>query len=273
MLDQVVNSIKTDEQKIKFSTDLASIVLYNIQPLGRSGLYTEKKEKELWNNVKNIDTNTNLYKEIGVKPDASVKDIIKATDKKTVCSVWFSILIIAIIMNSVVPRVFYTKATIEIAILDGKLIEDRITVRDILYSDNVLDKIRSDLDLNLTTDDLRNNIKIHEGYIKNNRIIISVFGKDSKMITKIANTLGTVVINRHKDIIREKYISTTYPDYKFTRFLSKAEVSNRPIKPRLKFNVGISVVIGLIIGIYFAWLRYKTGISLETNCRRVVLYN
>jgi len=75
---------KLDEAKKKdYSVNLASIVLANLQPFGRSGLYTTKKQEDLQNRVYNIDPNTNLYDVIGVKKDAPVEEIQKAAQEKT----------------------------------------------------------------------------------------------------------------------------------------------------------------------------------------------
>lgn len=83
-LEEIYKQIENNEDKIKFSTDLANIVLYNIKPVGRSGLYTESKEKELWENVDNIDKSTNLYEEIGVSTTTPPQTISKIADKKIV---------------------------------------------------------------------------------------------------------------------------------------------------------------------------------------------
>ncbi|MFA5838860.1 MAG: S41 family peptidase [Candidatus Paceibacterota bacterium] len=81
-LEDIYKQIENDEDKIKFSTDLASIVLYNIKPAGRSGLYTEAKEKELWETVGNVDKTTNLYEEIGVSTTTPPEEISKIANEK-----------------------------------------------------------------------------------------------------------------------------------------------------------------------------------------------
>lgn len=83
-LEEIYKQIENNEDKIKFSTDLASIVLYNIKPVGRSGLYTGSKEKELWENVDNIDKSTNLYEEIGVSTTTPTQTILKIADEKII---------------------------------------------------------------------------------------------------------------------------------------------------------------------------------------------
>ncbi len=82
LVSQVIDNLETVEAKKEFTINLATIVLYNLQPLGRSGLYNIKKETDLWNNVKNIDPETNLYEEIGVNQDASSEEIVAAANEK-----------------------------------------------------------------------------------------------------------------------------------------------------------------------------------------------
>jgi len=81
ILTQVVDGLSDELAKKEFSVYLATIVLYNLQPVGRSGLFTTQKETDLWNNVKNIDPNTNLYTELDVTEDASTEEIAAAADE------------------------------------------------------------------------------------------------------------------------------------------------------------------------------------------------
>ena len=83
MMNQIIDQLETEEAKKEFTVNMATIVLYNLQPLGRSGLYTTQKETELWNNVKNIDPNTNLYEELGVTKNANPEEISQAATNKT----------------------------------------------------------------------------------------------------------------------------------------------------------------------------------------------
>jgi len=82
MVSKIIDDLDTIEAKKEFTVNLATIVLYNLQPLGRSGLYNIKKETELWNNVKNIDPETDLYDEIGVDKEANTEQITQAAEKK-----------------------------------------------------------------------------------------------------------------------------------------------------------------------------------------------
>ncbi len=70
------------EQKKELTANLAQIVLANLQPFGRSGLYTTKDEKALRDNVANIDASIDLYKELAVEKDSSQEEIEKAYQEK-----------------------------------------------------------------------------------------------------------------------------------------------------------------------------------------------
>lgn len=72
-----------DENKKKeFILQLTDIVLANLKPLGRSRLYTVKLEQDLRNTVSNIDPSVDQYQVLGVKKDASEKEIEVAYEKK-----------------------------------------------------------------------------------------------------------------------------------------------------------------------------------------------
>lgn len=81
---EVLNAIKTatagyDQNKKKeFIVNLASIVLANLQPFGRSGLYTEKLETQLKNTVNNVNPEKDLYKDLGLPKNASESAVEQA---------------------------------------------------------------------------------------------------------------------------------------------------------------------------------------------------
>lgn len=74
---------KSDEEKKQFTVDLANIVLANLEPFGRAGLYTEQKEKELKNTVQNIDPSTDLFAVLGLDHNAPQKKIKENFNKKS----------------------------------------------------------------------------------------------------------------------------------------------------------------------------------------------
>lgn len=76
-----LNEIKEEDKKKEFSTNLSDIVLANLQPFGRSRLYSQKQETDLKNIVEN-KAETNHYKTLGVEKDVSGSELEKSFDKK-----------------------------------------------------------------------------------------------------------------------------------------------------------------------------------------------
>lgn len=71
-----------ESQKKEFVTKLADMVLVNLEPFGRSRLYTLKQEKDLRDNVANIDRETDQYQVLGVTKEASQEEIEVAYKEK-----------------------------------------------------------------------------------------------------------------------------------------------------------------------------------------------
>lgn len=72
MLTKIMENME-ENQKKEFSATLAHIVLQNLQPLGRSGLYTQKEEENLQEKVQNVNpetgqVETTVYTKL-VRPD------------------------------------------------------------------------------------------------------------------------------------------------------------------------------------------------------------
>ena len=61
---------------------IAQAVLSSLNPAGRSGLYTQKNEEQLKNTVNNVNPEKDLYKDLGVKKEASREAIAQAYQEK-----------------------------------------------------------------------------------------------------------------------------------------------------------------------------------------------
>jgi len=77
ILEQLVNSYDSDQKKVDFCSTLTDMVLTNLEPFGRSRLYTMKDEKALSDNVSN-KTDVDQYKVLEVDKTASETGIKKA---------------------------------------------------------------------------------------------------------------------------------------------------------------------------------------------------
>ncbi len=69
--------------KVTFVSSVADVVLANLQPFGRSRLYTQRLTQDLSNAVHNVDPSTNLYNSLGVDKNASQEQIEKQYQEKS----------------------------------------------------------------------------------------------------------------------------------------------------------------------------------------------
>jgi len=82
MIEGVLKNYDTEEKKNQFCGILADMVLSNLEPFGRSRLYTIKEEKALSDNVNNKNPTVDRYQELGVSKEASQTAIAEAFKKK-----------------------------------------------------------------------------------------------------------------------------------------------------------------------------------------------
>lgn len=82
MTEEIIKEMDSQKKK-EFVASLSDMVLANLKPFGRSHLLTTASQKELSNEVNNIDPNANLYATLGVSKDAPQKEINSAYQKKT----------------------------------------------------------------------------------------------------------------------------------------------------------------------------------------------
>ena len=80
---EIINKYDSDDKKKEFVATLSNAVLQNLDPKGRSSLYTQKDEAALANNVNNINPGEDLYKDLGVSKDATQDEIDKAYQEKS----------------------------------------------------------------------------------------------------------------------------------------------------------------------------------------------
>lgn len=81
-LTQTIETLQNDEKRKEFSVNLATVVLANLKPFGRSGLYTNQKKQELKNMVENINPEKDLYQNLEVEKQATEQEIEQAFEEK-----------------------------------------------------------------------------------------------------------------------------------------------------------------------------------------------
>lgn len=83
MVASILAKYTDDNKKHQFVTTLADVVASNLEPAGRSRLYTQKETTSLDNTVQNRDPTANRYQDLGVATDASASAIASAYSQKT----------------------------------------------------------------------------------------------------------------------------------------------------------------------------------------------
>ncbi|PIR41546.1 MAG: hypothetical protein COV31_00350 [Candidatus Yanofskybacteria bacterium CG10_big_fil_rev_8_21_14_0_10_46_23] len=71
-----------DEATLKKLALAADITLTNLEPFGRSRLFSQKQQQELSDRVRNVDPQIDLFSEIGVPKEASEEEIATAYNQK-----------------------------------------------------------------------------------------------------------------------------------------------------------------------------------------------
>jgi len=70
------------DQPPKFVASVVDVVLANLEPFGRSRLFTEKQEQDLRNIVENINPDKDLYATLNISKDATKEEIKEAYEEK-----------------------------------------------------------------------------------------------------------------------------------------------------------------------------------------------
>ena len=82
-LTQVLKELKEEGKKKEFAVQLADIVLANLQPFGRSRLYSRREETQLKNTVENRNPDIDQYQVLDITKDASQEEIKKTFEQKS----------------------------------------------------------------------------------------------------------------------------------------------------------------------------------------------
>ncbi|MGM0777892.1 MAG: YveK family protein [Bacillota bacterium] len=140
------------------------------------------------------------------------------------------------------------------------------TYNVIIKSPAILDIVKNNLDLDMTTEQL--NSKITVGSQTDSQVVaITVQDADPKMAADIANTTVNVFQREIKEIMNVDNVS----------ILAKAEVNSSPVKPNPYLNIAIALVVGLMAGVGLAFLleyfdnTVKNEQDIERNLELPVL--
>ncbi|CAM3776239.1 Wzz/FepE/Etk N-terminal domain-containing protein [Aeromicrobium ponti] len=130
------------------------------------------------------------------------------------------------------------------------------TYNVIIKSPAILDLVRKDLDLDMSTDQL--NSKITVGSEKESQVVaITVQDPDPYMAADIANTTAVVFQREISQIMNVDNVS----------ILAKAAVKENvaPVKPQPVLNMAIAMVVGLMTGVGLAFLLEYLDNSIKNE--------
>ncbi|MGM0842305.1 MAG: YveK family protein [Bacillota bacterium] len=130
------------------------------------------------------------------------------------------------------------------------------TYNVIIKSPTILEKVITDLNLDMTSSQL--NEKITVGSESDSQVInLSVQDTDPEKAAEIANKTASVFQNEIPNIMNVDNVS----------ILAKAEVGEKqsPIKPKPVLNIAIAAVVGLMLGIGLAFLLEFLDNTIKTE--------
>lgn len=134
--------------------------------------------------------------------------------------------------------------------LNQKLVS---TYGEIVKSRLVTDEVIKNLNLNVSFNTFRDKVSIN--LVKDTEIIkIQVTDTDPMIAALIANETAKVFMNRVKDIMKIENVQV----------IDIAQAPKAPISPRPKLNMAIAAVLGLMAGVFIAFLIEFLDNSIKT---------
>ncbi|MED3936484.1 YveK family protein [Priestia megaterium] len=130
------------------------------------------------------------------------------------------------------------------------------TYNVIIKSPAILDKVKSELDLDRTVEELNNQVTVISA--KDSQVVeISVQDPSPHVAAQIANKTAEVFKTQISKIMKVDNVS----------ILSKAEVKDNvsPVKPQPLLNIAIAIVVGLMVGVGLAFLLEYLDNTIKTE--------
>ena len=82
MLSRAFSSATSTDAKKNLALNTLNVALYNLQPIGRNGLLSQKQETAFREQVANINPNKDLYQDLGLSKGASEEEVKVAYEEK-----------------------------------------------------------------------------------------------------------------------------------------------------------------------------------------------
>lgn len=139
---------------------------------------------------------------------------------------------------------------------DDVMLNQRLvaTYGEIVKMRVVADKVIKNLDLPIAYDEFGKKVSVN--LVQDTEIIqLKVVDNDPVMAVDIANETAEVFMDSIKDIMLVENIQV----------IDKAQVSVDPVRPRIKINMAIAGVLGIIVGIFIAFLLEFLDNTIKTD--------
>ncbi|GAA0104644.1 Wzz/FepE/Etk N-terminal domain-containing protein [Paraclostridium sordellii] len=128
-----------------------------------------------------------------------------------------------------------------------------LTYGEIIKSRSVLDSVIEKLDLNMDYSELEKNITISP--VKDTQIIsVTVQNINPKLARDIANTIPKVFTKEVKRITKANSVEV----------IDKAVTPENPVKPNKTINMAISIVLGIMVGIFIVFVLEYMDNKIKT---------
>ncbi|QAT62022.1 hypothetical protein EQM13_10700 [Acidilutibacter cellobiosedens] len=126
----------------------------------------------------------------------------------------------------------------------GELVKSRVVADDVIR----------DLKLDIPFDDFKD--KVNVNLVKDTEIIkIEVTDGDPELAAAIANKTAEVFMDKVKDIMNIENV----------QIIDRAQVTDKPVKPRPFLNMAIAGVLGLMAGIFLAFILEYFDNTIKTQ--------
>lgn len=135
-------------------------------------------------------------------------------------------------------------------VLNQKLVS---TYGELVKSKKVTDRVIENLGLPISYSSFRNKVSVN--LVKDTEIIkIQVNDEDPSVAAQIANETATVFMESVKEIMKVENVQV----------IDIAQPSTSPINPRPKLNMAIAGVLGIMLGVFIAFLIEFLDNSIRT---------
>lgn len=125
----------------------------------------------------------------------------------------------------------------------GELVKSRVVV------DQVIKNLNLDMSFKIFTE------KVNVNLVKDTEIIkIQVMDADPKLAAEIANETAEVFMDSVKTIMKVENVQV----------IDKAQPPENPVKPRPKLNMAIAGILGIMAGVFLAFLLEYMDNTLKT---------